>query len=176
MKTENELKEDVRSRYAAIALQGKAENAASCCGATTPSNKVYNIMMDDYSTTEGYVESADLGLSCGLPTQFAKIKEGDTVTSAFPMILGWFCADSFLPCANTTHPAQQIISTDEMRIPTPGLLDPNGRPPFPVLPLIQIDPPCRSSSRHDILSSSRTTPISLPLSPSESLPRLFSHR
>ncbi|MCB0646185.1 MAG: arsenite methyltransferase [Saprospiraceae bacterium] len=79
MKTENELKEDVRSRYAAIALQGKAENAASCCGATTPSNKVYNIMMDDYSTTEGYVESADLGLGCGLPTQFAKIKEGDTV-------------------------------------------------------------------------------------------------
>ncbi|CAM3301580.1 arsenite methyltransferase [Aequorivita lipolytica] len=79
MKNEQELKEIVKDRYAKIAEQGKAENAASCCGATTPSNKVYNIMMDDYSETGGYVEDADLGLGCGLPTQFAKIKKGDTV-------------------------------------------------------------------------------------------------
>ncbi len=79
MSSEQELKNIVRDRYAKIAQQGKAENAASCCGATTPSNKVYNIMMDDYSTTEGYVEDADLGLGCGLPTAFAKINKGDTV-------------------------------------------------------------------------------------------------
>lgn len=79
MKKEQELKNIVKERYARIAEQGKAENASSCCGATTPSNKVYNIMMDDYSETNGYVEDADLGLGCGLPTQFAKIKKGDTV-------------------------------------------------------------------------------------------------
>lgn len=79
MKNEQELKDIVKERYAQIAEQGKAENASSCCGATTPSNKVYNIMMDDYSETNGYVEDADLGLGCGLPTQFAKIKKGDTV-------------------------------------------------------------------------------------------------
>ena len=79
MKNEQELKDIVKDRYAKIAEQGKAENAASCCGATTSSNKVYNIMMDDYSETGGYVEDADLGLGCGLPTQFAKIKKGDTV-------------------------------------------------------------------------------------------------
>ena len=79
MKSERELKSDVQERYARIAEQGKVENAASCCGATTPSNKVYNIMMDDYSGTEGYVEDADLGLGCGLPTQFAMIEKGDTV-------------------------------------------------------------------------------------------------
>jgi SAM-dependent methyltransferase len=79
MNTDKELKEVVRESYARIAEQGKAENAASCCGATTPSNKVYNIMMDDYSETEGYVEEADLGLGCGLPTQFAHISKGDTV-------------------------------------------------------------------------------------------------
>ena len=28
---------------------------------------------------KGYVAAADLGLGCGLPTEFAKIKEGDTV-------------------------------------------------------------------------------------------------
>ncbi|WP_026450002.1 arsenite methyltransferase [Aequorivita capsosiphonis] len=79
MNKEQELKEIVKERYAKIAEQGKAENASSCCGATTPSNKVYNIMMDDYSGTEGYNEDADLGLGCGLPTQFAKIEKGDTV-------------------------------------------------------------------------------------------------
>ena len=79
MKKEQELKNIVKERYAKIAEQGKAENASSCCGATTPSNKVYNIMMDDYTDTKGYVEDADLGLGCGLPTEFAKIKKGDTV-------------------------------------------------------------------------------------------------
>ncbi|MCK5814849.1 MAG: arsenite methyltransferase [Flavobacteriaceae bacterium] len=79
MKKEQELKNIVKERYARIAEQGETENTSSCCGATTPSNKVYNIMMDDYSETNGYVEDADLGLGCGLPTQFAKIKKGDTV-------------------------------------------------------------------------------------------------
>lgn len=79
MNTEKELKEIVKDRYAKIALQDKTENASSCCGATTPSNKVYNIMMEDYSEMNGYNEDADLGLGCGLPTQFAKISKGDTV-------------------------------------------------------------------------------------------------
>lgn len=36
-------------------------------------------MSDDYTTMEGYNENADLGLGCGLPTQFAQIKAGDVV-------------------------------------------------------------------------------------------------
>jgi ubiquinone/menaquinone biosynthesis C-methylase UbiE len=36
-------------------------------------------MSDDYAELEGYTPDADLGLGCGLPTQFAKIKPGDTV-------------------------------------------------------------------------------------------------
>jgi len=79
MNTEKELKNIVRDRYAKIALQDKTVNASSCCGATTPSNKVYNIMMEDYTEMEGYNKDADLGLGCGLPTQFAKITKGDTV-------------------------------------------------------------------------------------------------
>ncbi len=79
MNNEQELKNIVKDRYAKIAEQGKEVNAASCCGATTPTNKVYNIMMDDYTETEGYVADADLGLGCGLPTKFAKIKKGDVV-------------------------------------------------------------------------------------------------
>jgi len=79
MKTEQELKEIVREKYSKIALQEKGVNAASCCGATTPSNKIYNIMMDDYSEVNGYASDADLGLGCGLPTAFAHIKKGHTV-------------------------------------------------------------------------------------------------
>lgn len=79
MQKEKELKNSVKERYAKIANQEKEVNASSCCGATTPSNKVYNIMMEDYTATQGYVEDADLGLGCGLPTQFAKINKGDTV-------------------------------------------------------------------------------------------------
>jgi ubiquinone/menaquinone biosynthesis C-methylase UbiE len=79
MNNEKELKKIVKDRYAKIALQDKAVNASSCCGATTPTNKIYNIMMEDYSELDGYNEDADLGLGCGLPTQFAKISKGDTV-------------------------------------------------------------------------------------------------
>lgn len=79
MNTEQALKNVVKDRYGKIAEQEKSQIAASCCGATPISNKVYNIMMDDYSNTEGYVQEADLGLGCGLPTQFANISKGDTV-------------------------------------------------------------------------------------------------
>jgi SAM-dependent methyltransferase len=36
-------------------------------------------MADDYKDLKGYNPEADLGLGCGLPTQFAKIKKGDVV-------------------------------------------------------------------------------------------------
>jgi len=79
MKTEAELKEIVRQKYSEIALQDKETNMSSCCGAGGCSTEVYNIMSEDYSTLEGYNADADLGLGCGLPTQFARIKEGDVV-------------------------------------------------------------------------------------------------
>ena len=36
-------------------------------------------MNDEYTHLEGYVADADLSLGCGLPTEFAGIKKGDTV-------------------------------------------------------------------------------------------------
>jgi arsenite methyltransferase len=79
MKTQDQLKEMVRQKYNEIALQGKEVNESSCCGSGCCSTDVYNIMTDDYSQVEGYNPDADLGLGCGLPTQFAKIKKGDVV-------------------------------------------------------------------------------------------------
>ncbi|TKK71630.1 arsenite methyltransferase [Ilyomonas limi] len=79
MQTEEQLKELVKQKYAAIALQSKETNAASCCGSGCCSTEVHSIMNDDYTELKGYNPDADLGLGCGLPTQFAQIKNGDTV-------------------------------------------------------------------------------------------------
>ena len=79
MENSEKLKEIVRQKYSEIALQDKETNQSSCCGSGCCSTEVYNIMSDDYSDLEGYEPGADLGLGCGLPTQFAQIKKGDTV-------------------------------------------------------------------------------------------------
>ena len=79
MQTENTLKELVKEKYSAIAGQPRSQNAASCCGSGSCSTEVYNLMADDYTNLDGYTADADLGLGCGLPTQFAKINSGDTV-------------------------------------------------------------------------------------------------
>lgn len=80
MQTEQDIKKAVKEKYGAIAGQSKRENAASCCGATACcGDDSVVIMADDYKSLEGYNPDADLGLGCGLPTQFAKIKRGDTV-------------------------------------------------------------------------------------------------
>lgn len=81
MNTDNELKELVKEKYGQIASQSKELNLSSCCGATgcCDTKETYTIMADDYTKLEGYVADADLGLGCGLPTEFAKIKDGDTV-------------------------------------------------------------------------------------------------
>lgn len=79
MKTDQELKEMVQRKYAEIAMNDKETNQSSCCGSGGCSTEVYNIMTDDYTDMKGYNPDADLGLGCGLPTQFAKIRQGDTV-------------------------------------------------------------------------------------------------
>ncbi|OQP57363.1 arsenite methyltransferase [Niastella populi] len=79
MQTQEQIKDMVRQKYSEIALQDKETNQSACCGSGCCSTEVYNIMSDDYNQLEGYNPDADLGLGCGLPTQFAKIKKGDVV-------------------------------------------------------------------------------------------------
>jgi arsenite methyltransferase len=79
MENSDQVKELVKQKYSEIALQDKETNQSSCCGAGSCSTEVYNIMSEDYNALNGYNPDADLGLGCGLPTQFARIKKGDTV-------------------------------------------------------------------------------------------------
>ena len=53
MQTDEQLKEMVKQKYSEIALQDKATNQSSCCGAGECSTEVYNIMSDDYSEQIG---------------------------------------------------------------------------------------------------------------------------
>jgi arsenite methyltransferase len=80
MQNETQIKELVKEKYSEIASQSKQQNLTSCCGATgCCGDDMYSIMADDYTKLDGYNPDADLGLGCGLPTEFAQIKEGDTV-------------------------------------------------------------------------------------------------
>jgi SAM-dependent methyltransferase len=82
MNTEQEIKEMVKEKYGAIANQTKLQNESSCCGSGSGcgcSNVEFSIMSEDYTKLPGYVPDADLALGCGLPTEFAQMKSGDTV-------------------------------------------------------------------------------------------------
>ncbi|WP_078672841.1 arsenite methyltransferase [Chitinophaga eiseniae] len=114
MTTDEQMKEIVRQKYSEIALQDKATNAASCCGSGCCSTEVYNIMSDDYSSLEGYNPDADLGLGCGLPTQFAKIKKGDTVID-----LGSGAGNDCFIARQETGEAGKVIGIDF----TPAMID-----------------------------------------------------
>lgn len=73
-------KEIVKEKYGQIALQSKEANESSCCGATGCCGDIdYTIFSENYDQLEGYNPDADLGLGCGIPTEFARIKTGDTV-------------------------------------------------------------------------------------------------
>jgi arsenite methyltransferase len=79
MKAED-LKLIVKDKYGAIASQSKLLNQSSCCGQASCCNEMdYSVFSDDYSALEGYNPDADLGLGCGLPTQYAGINKGDHV-------------------------------------------------------------------------------------------------
>ena len=71
MKTSQEIKTIVKEKYSELAVS----RAGSCCGGDDP----IAIMSDKYDHLAGYNADADLGLGCGLPTEFAQIKKGDVV-------------------------------------------------------------------------------------------------
>jgi len=107
MQTDNQLKEIVRQKYSEIALQDKAATQSSCCGAGGCNTEVYNIMTDDYTDLKGYNPDADLGLGCGLPTQFARIKKGDTVID-----LGSGAGNDAFVARNETGETGKVIGID----------------------------------------------------------------
>ncbi len=114
METTEQIKDMVRQKYSEIALQDKDTNQSSCCGSGGCSTEVYNIMSDDYTQLEGYSPDADLGLGCGLPTQFALIKKGDVVID-----LGSGAGNDAFIARNETGETGKVIGIDF----TPAMID-----------------------------------------------------
>ncbi len=71
-----EIKEHVKEAYTKAANSG-----VGCgCGPTVNGSSEQNwTLSESYSNVDGYEAAADYALGCGIPTEHAKIKEGDTV-------------------------------------------------------------------------------------------------
>lgn len=104
-----DVKQIVKEKYTEIALQTKEQNLTSCCGATASccGDEVYNLMADEYNSIEGYNPDADLGLGCGIPTQYAMIKEGDTVVD-----LGSGAGNDCFVARRSTGASGKVIGID----------------------------------------------------------------
>lgn len=113
MKDSEDIKKIVREKYAQIALQSKEMNEASCCGvgccdpADESQVEVYNIMSESYDALVGYNRDADLGLGCGLPTEFARIQKGQTVLD-----LGSGAGNDCFVARAETGPEGKVIGVD----------------------------------------------------------------
>lgn len=69
------LKEVVKKTYTKVLSNDVGCGCnPSCC---SPEKEV--TFSENYSQVEGYSKDADFGLGCGIPTEFAKIKRGQTV-------------------------------------------------------------------------------------------------
>ncbi|MEW6050594.1 MAG: arsenite methyltransferase [Candidatus Zixiibacteriota bacterium] len=80
MADSDNIKKLVKEKYGQIASQSREQNVSSCCGTGgCCSDLTYTVIGEDYSKLEGYASEADLGLGCGIPTEYAGIKAGDTV-------------------------------------------------------------------------------------------------
>jgi arsenite methyltransferase len=78
MQGEDEVRALVRERYSAIARVKGSCRAPSCCGPEMVPDGL-NVIGDAYEGVEGRLAEADLNLGCGVPTQHAALRRGETV-------------------------------------------------------------------------------------------------
>ena len=102
MRTSEELKNLVKKKYGQV-----AESGSSCCGTECGCIDDVNFIGDDYKQVDGYYAEADLGLGCGLPTELARISEGDIVVD-----LGSGAGNDSFVARSLTGPHGKIIGID----------------------------------------------------------------
>ncbi len=75
------IKKIVQEKYSRIAVEADNQVDTGCCGGSSccGSSMDYTVFSESYETQEGYHADADLGLGCGIPTEFAGLKPGDHV-------------------------------------------------------------------------------------------------
>jgi arsenite methyltransferase len=68
-----ELKHVVKEKYDRIAA------SSGGCGCCSGNELDYTVFSESYHDKQGYSQDADLGLGCGIPTEFAALKKGEKV-------------------------------------------------------------------------------------------------
>lgn len=103
------LKQIVLEKYDQIGQSSLQQNKnAGCCGPTGCCSTIdYEVFADDYTQLKGYQKDADLGLGCGLPTEYANIKPGDTVVD-----LGSGAGNDCFVAHRLTGETGQVIGVD----------------------------------------------------------------
>jgi ubiquinone/menaquinone biosynthesis C-methylase UbiE len=77
MKAED-LKIIVKEKYSGIVKNN--DQSSSCCGTSSSCcGTDYTVFSENYKNLQGYNPDADYNLGCGIPTEYAQIKAGDTV-------------------------------------------------------------------------------------------------
>ena len=113
MKNPQELKQIVQDKYAAIAQQSGATQEDGCCDDSCCGAE-YSSFSEDYTSLAGYQSDADLGLGCGLPTEYAHIKEGNTVVD-----LGSGAGNDCFVARSLVKESGHVIGVDM----TPAMID-----------------------------------------------------
>jgi len=78
-RTDDEIRENVRKKYAEVVNKKGDCCAPTCCDGDGQTVDNFSMIGDAYEGAEGYVADADYNLGCGLPVEHADISVGDTV-------------------------------------------------------------------------------------------------
>ena len=108
------MKDVVKEKYGKIA---EIEDTSGCgcgCGCGNDDGMDYSVFKDDYEGIAGYVPEADLNLGCGLPTEYAAIRKGDTVID-----LGSGAGNDCFIASQLVGPQGEVIGIDM----TPKLIE-----------------------------------------------------
>jgi len=101
---EKKIKEIVKEKYGEIAKESSDCGCGCCCGSQTLE---INMIGDSYDKIRGYVPDADLGLGCGVPTEYAGIRDGDTVLD-----LGSGAGNDVFIARSITGESGEVIGVD----------------------------------------------------------------
>jgi SAM-dependent methyltransferase len=103
--TPEELKQIVKEKYGQIASENPSGEGCGCGSGCGIIDEV--VMAEDYTKLHGYVADADYGLGCGLPTEFAQIREGNVVVD-----LGSGAGNDAFVARSITGPSGKVIGVD----------------------------------------------------------------
>jgi len=107
MNSNKEIKEIVKKKYGEIAALSGETCCGPTCGTSCGSGDPGVNFSEGYEQIDGYVPDADLGLGCGLPTETAGIKPGDTVLD-----LGSGAGNDIFIARAETGPSGRLIGLD----------------------------------------------------------------